>query len=58
MIFHFPANETHFPKKGCTPGLILKVMVFGTWKWPWPISFQSECKIRGIKFTNSDWPIA
>lgn len=57
MIFHFPANETHFPKKGCTPGLILKViMVFGTRKWS--ISFQSECKIRGIKFMNSDWPIA
>ena len=56
MIFHFPANETHFPKKGCTPGVILKVMVFGTRKWP--ISFQSECKIRGIKLRNSDWPIA
>ena len=56
MIFHFPANETHFPKKGCAPGLILKVMVFGTRKWPIP--FQSECKIRGIKSGNSDWPIA
>ena len=47
MIFHFPANETHFPKKDCTPCLILKVRVFGTRKWP--ISFQSECKIRDIK---------
>lgn len=23
-----------FHKKGCVLGLILEVMVFGTWKWP------------------------
>ena len=28
--FHSRANETHFHKKGCALGLILKVMVFGT----------------------------
>ena len=34
MIFHFHANKTHFQKKGCGLGLILKVRVFGTRKWP------------------------
>ena len=28
------ANKTYFHKKDCTLGLILKVRVFGTWKWP------------------------
>ena len=34
MIFHSQANKTHFHKKGCALGLILKVRVFGTRKWP------------------------
>ena len=34
MIFHFHANKTHLHKKGCALGLILKVRVFGTRKWP------------------------
>ena len=34
MIFHSHANKTHFYKKGCALGLILKVRVFGTRKWP------------------------
>ena len=34
MIFHSNANKTHFHKKGCALGLILKVRVFGTRKWP------------------------
>ena len=34
MIFHSHANKTHFLKKGCALGLILKVRVFGTRKWP------------------------
>ena len=33
-IFHSHANKTHFHKKGCTLGLILKVSVFGTREWP------------------------
>ena len=33
-IFHSRASKTHFHKKGCAPGLILKVRVFGTRKWP------------------------
>ena len=28
------ANNTHFHKKSCALGLILKVRVFGTRKWP------------------------
>ena len=32
MIFHSPANKTHFHKKGCALGLILKVRVLGTLK--------------------------
>ena len=34
MIFHSHANKTQFHKKGCALGLILKVRVFGTRKWP------------------------
>ena len=37
MIFHSHANKTHFHKKGCALGLILKGRVFGIRKWP--ISF-------------------
>ena len=33
-IFHSQANKTHFHKKGCALGLILKVRVFGIRKWP------------------------
>ena len=32
MIFHLHANTTHFHKKGCALGLILKVRGFGTRK--------------------------
>ena len=34
MIFHSHANKTHFHKKGCVLGLILKVRIFGTRNWP------------------------
>ena len=34
MIFHSHANITRFHTKGCALGLILKVRVFGTRKWP------------------------
>ena len=34
IIFYSHANKTPFHKKGCAPSLILKVMVFGTRKWP------------------------
>ena len=34
MNCHSHANKTHFHKKDCGLGLILKVRVFGTRKWP------------------------
>ena len=34
MIFHSHPNKTHFHKKACALGLILKVRVLGTRKWP------------------------
>ena len=34
MIFHSHANKAHFHKKAWALGLILKVRVFGTRKWP------------------------
>ena len=37
VIIHSHTNKTHFHKKGCAPSLILKVRVFGTWKWPIPL---------------------
>ena len=41
MIFHSHANKTHFHKKGCALGLILKVRVFGTRKSP--ITYVKIC---------------
>ena len=34
MSFHSHASKIHFHNKGCALGLILKVRVFGTRKWP------------------------
>ena len=34
MILYSHANKTEFDKKGSALHLILKVRVFGTWKWP------------------------
>ena len=46
MIFYYHANKTHFHKKGFALGLILRVRVFGTQKWPIDymyINFLSLC---------------
>lgn len=32
--FLFSCNETHFYRKGFVLGLVLKVRIFRTWKWP------------------------
>ena len=48
MTFHSHANKTHFHKKACALGLILKVRVFGTRKWPiafLPISLMSPSSL-------------
>ena len=34
MIFYYHANKTNFHKKGFALGLIVRVRVFGTLKWP------------------------
>ena len=34
IIFHSYANKTHFHKKGFALGLMLKLRVSGTRKWP------------------------
>ena len=48
MIFHSHANKTRFHKKGCALGLILKVRVFGTRKWPITCSYSFKyCNTRG-----------
>ena len=47
MIFYSHANKTHFHKKGCALGLILKVGDFGTRKWP----ISSKCILK--KFYSS-----
>ena len=43
-VFNSHANKTHFHKKSCALGLILKVRVFGTRKWSiqnlYPLSFE------------------
>ena len=44
MIFHSRANKTHFHQKGCALGLILKVRLFGTQKWPTALLAKSVCK--------------
>ena len=44
MIFHSHANKTHFHKKGCALGLILKARLFGTQKWPTVLLAKSVCK--------------
>ena len=48
MIFHSHANKTHFHKKGCALGLILKVRVFETRKWPilWMNQVRSLLSMR------------
>ena len=46
MIFHSYVNKTRFHRKGCALGLILKVGVFGTRKWP--VGFVSLCSKKGL----------
>ena len=52
IIFDSHANKTHFHKKGCALGLILKVKVLGTQKWPIE---QTEkcCKMMRLVFKAS-----
>ena len=66
MIVHSRANKTDFHKKGCALGLILKVRVFGTRKWPkgnkvisYPDLLLTKPKAKSGKvrrFNFFDWP--
>ena len=47
MSFHSHANKTHFHKKGCALGLLLKVRVLGTKKWP--IEKLFIIRLRGVE---------
>ena len=42
IFFYSHANKTHFHKKGCALGLILKVRVFETRKWPILLNFAEK----------------
>ena len=46
MIFHSHPNKT----KGCALCLILKLRVFGTWKWP--ISFTKQSSLLNDRWHN------
>ena len=46
MIFHSYVNKTHFHRKGCALGLILKVGGFGTRKWP--VGLFSLCRNKEL----------
>ena len=56
MIFHSHANKTRFHKKGCALGLILKVRVFGTQKWPIcyhkHLSSRVSYRVVRVRFTH------
>ena len=52
MIFNSHANKTHFHKKGCALGLILKVRLFGTQKWPIQL-FCFGIAVKAIFFFSS-----
>ena len=56
MIFHSHANKTRFHKKGCALGLILKVRVFGTRKWPIcyhkHLSSRVSYRVVRVRFTH------
>ena len=39
MTIHSYSSKTHFHKKGCALGLMLKVRGFGSWKWPFACTF-------------------
>ena len=55
IIFHYHANKTHFHKKVFVLGLILRVRVFGTRKWP--IQNKKNIKVTILVYEkNDDFP--
>ena len=53
IIFHSHANKTHFHKKGCALGLILKVKILGTQKWPIEQTKKKWCKLMRLMLEAS-----
>ena len=48
--FYYHANRTDFHKKGFALGLVLRVRVFGIWKWPIRV-ILTETYILGVCIT-------
>ena len=57
-IFHSHANNTHFHKKGCALGLILKVRVFGTRKWFEPTASCSRAPFKRVGVLCHPWQMS
>ena len=51
-FFYYHANKTHFHKKGFALGLVLRVRVFGTRKWP--ISYRLAGWPAGYRIPSAD----
>ena len=63
-FFYSHANKTHFHEKGFALSLVLKVRVFGTWKWHIGLFFSNvdctnprTCKLPDVTFSSSDDPL-
>ena len=52
MILYYHENKTHFHKKGFAPGLVLRVRVFGTRKWP-IVERTSQCSHLSREYITS-----
>ena len=57
-IFHSHANKSHFHKKGCALGLILKVRVFGTRKWFEPTTSCSSALFKRVEVLFHPWQMS
>ena len=64
-FFYYHANKTHFHKKGFALGLVLRVRVFGTRKWPisyrlagWPAAgYRIPSADSWLQFVSSRYPL-
>ena len=54
IIFHSNASKTHFHKKGCALGLIFKVRVLVTRKWPIACNTDVRSSAKDVDL-HADW---
>ena len=54
IIFHSHASKTHFHKKGCALGLIFKVRVLVTRKWPIACDTDVRSSAKDVDL-HADW---